>query len=105
MADQAVSKTSPEKKETEREQPPVLLSLLVTYFKLVGLLLGVWFLGYFNFSASWVFIGLFVYIFNLRYRAKKEIQINIAQEMARNEKQAILARVEDLPSWVSIFFI
>ncbi|XP_064644858.1 extended synaptotagmin-2-like isoform X2 [Lineus longissimus] len=82
------------------EQRNTLLHLLVLYFKLVGLLLGVWVLGYVGFSASWVFIGLFIYMFNDRFKKKKQFQIEIAQALAKDEKKVIQARVEDLPSWV-----
>ncbi|XP_074653719.1 extended synaptotagmin-2-B-like isoform X2 [Tubulanus polymorphus] len=84
----------------QTQQNTLLLNLLILYFRLVVLLLAVWLLGYFGFSASWVMIGLFVYIFNERYKRKRQLQIEIAHELARDEKKSILARVEDLPSWV-----
>ena len=67
------------------------------------MVLAVWTFGYFNYSASWLLLGLVLYVWKERHQAQKKNQIAIAQEIARDEKGVILARVEDLPSWVSIF--
>ena len=78
-----------------------LLPLLVRYFKYVGALLAVWILGYFGFSTAWVMIGLFMYMSNEEYRKVKDSKKAFARHAALNEKEAILARVEELPAWVS----
>jgi Ca2+-dependent lipid-binding protein len=77
-----------------------LLPLLMKYFKTVGLLLGVWVLGYFRFSSTWVMIALLCHMLNEEYRKIKDAKKSFAQHAVRNEKEAILARCEELPSWV-----
>ncbi|XP_013391900.1 extended synaptotagmin-2-like isoform X2 [Lingula anatina] len=77
-----------------------ILQLVVRYLKLVALLLLVWIMGYFDFSVSWILLGLFIFMWNETYQRRKKLQTEIAQFSAKNEKDEILARVEDLPSWV-----
>lgn len=80
----------------------LLLNLVQRYFKLAGLVLLIWFVGYFNFSPSWLLLGLIVYIWKEKHTKERQHQIQIAQQTARGEKDAILARVDDLPSWVRL---
>ena len=91
-------------KETQKktlDQGVQLLPLLIKYFKSVGFLLGVWVLGYFRFSSTWVMVGLLAYMLNEEYRKIKDSKRKFAAEAVKNEKAAILARCEELPSWVS----
>ena len=81
----------------------LLLTAVQSYFKKAAVVLAVWATGYFKFSPSWLLLGLVVYVWKERHQAKKKNAIAIAQAIARDEKAVILARVEDLPSWVSIF--
>lgn len=78
-----------------------LLPLLIKYFKSVGFLLGVWVLGYFRFSSTWVMIALLCHMLNEEYRKIKDSKKRFTQDAVKNEKEAILARCEELPSWVS----
>ena len=89
---------TPVRSETQGVQ---LLPLVTKYFKSAGLLLLVWSLGYFRFSSTWVLIGMFFYVANEEYRKVKNAKKAFAQQAVRNEKQAILARTDELPSWVS----
>ena len=79
----------------------MLLNVVQSYFKKAAMVLAVWATGYFKFSPSWLLLGLVVYVWKEKQQAKKKNTIAIAQEVARDEKGVILARVEDLPSWVS----
>lgn len=96
--------------ETEKPASPkrktalddtLLLNVVTEYFKLAGLALVVWFVGYFAFSPSWLLLGLVVYVWKEKHTREKKLKIEINQRTARDEKNEILARVEDLPSWVS----
>ena len=78
-----------------------ILPLAKKYFKTVGLLVGVWCVGYFRFSATWLLIPPFFYILNDEYRKSKNAQKAFALEAAVDEKSAVLARIDELPSWVS----
>ena len=77
-----------------------LIPLLTKFFKSMGGFLAVWSAGYFGFSTAWVMIGVFVYMANDEYKKVKDAKREYARDAAVNEKQAILARVEELPSWV-----
>lgn len=83
----------------------LLLTAVQSYFKKAALVLAVWATGYFKFSPSWLLLGLVVYVWKERHQAAKKNTIAIAQEIARDEKGVILARVEDLPSWVNSFYL
>ena len=90
-----------EEKKKTLDQGVQLLPLLIKYFKSVGFLLGVWVLGYFRFSSTWVMVGLLCHMLNEEYRKIKDSKKKFAQHAVKNEKEAILARCEELPSWVS----
>ena len=76
------------------------MNVVLRYFKLAGVAVGVWLSGYLNFSPSWLLVGLVLYVWKERQGKRKKLQIEIRQDTARDEQKAILARVEDLPSWV-----
>ena len=78
------------------------LQYLVKYFKQAGLLFAVWGVGWFEFSPSWVLLGLFGYMLNEEYRRVKTKKFEFAKQAVVNEKAAILARTDELPSWVSL---
>ena len=80
----------------------LLMKVVQKYFKLAGAVSVVWLVGYFKFSVSWLWLLLVVYVWKDRNTKAKQHKTAISQEIARDEKSVILARVEDLPSWVSI---
>lgn len=95
----------PSKKEKEKRSANVeetlLLNAVTRYFKLAGAVFGIWLVGYTRFSVSWLLLALVLYVWKERHSSKKKHKTAIAQQMARDEKSVILARVEDLPSWVN----
>jgi hypothetical protein len=65
--------------------------------------MGIYLMGYFNMSLAWV-VGL-VGLTAAREQWKKERDFRMSAARASSlydEKDVILARVSDLPSWVSI---
>ena len=78
-----------------------LLPLLTRHYKTALLLLLVWFMGYFGFSTTWVLIGFFFHVINKEYQKVKKAKRAFAEAAVIDEKAAILARVEELPAWVS----
>ena len=78
----------------------LVLSLVQQYFKLAGVVLVIWIVGYLRFSVSWLMLALVIYMWREKYAKIKDAQIEIAQHASRDEKSSVLARVEDLPSWV-----
>ncbi|CAL1546958.1 unnamed protein product [Lymnaea stagnalis] len=79
----------------------LLMSAVTKYFKLAGVVSAVWLVGYFKFSVSWLWLLLVVYIWKERHTKTKQHKFAIYQQLAIDEKAVILARVEDLPSWVN----
>ncbi|CAG5126272.1 unnamed protein product, partial [Candidula unifasciata] len=79
----------------------VLMNVVQRYFKLAGVASVVWLVGYFDYSVSWLWLFLVVYVWKEKhYRARKYRKL-VARDIARDEKEVILARVDDLPSWVN----
>lgn len=98
------SKESPSHSQQRKAvvEDTLLLNVVQAYFKKAAVVLAVWATGYFRFSPSWLLLGLVVYVWKERHNAAKKNTIAIAQAIARDEKGVILAKVEDLPSWVSM---
>ncbi|KAK7092651.1 extended synaptotagmin-2-like isoform X3 [Littorina saxatilis] len=96
------SKESPSHSQQRKAvvEDTLLLNVVQAYFKKAAVVLAVWATGYFRFSPSWLLLGLVVYVWKERHNAAKKNTIAIAQAIARDEKGVILAKVEDLPSWV-----
>lgn len=78
----------------------LLLNVVTSFFKKAAVVLAVWVTGYYKFSPSWLLLGLVLYVWKERHVAARRHGIAISQQIARDERGAILARVEDLPSWV-----
>ena len=99
-------RSAPPASAMQRETQGVqLLPLLTKYFKTAGMLLFVWSIGYFRFSSTWILLGMFFYVVNEEFRKVKNAKKTFAQQAVLNEKQAILARTDELPSWVLNFNI
>ncbi|XP_078581426.1 extended synaptotagmin-2-like isoform X7 [Branchiostoma floridae x Branchiostoma japonicum] len=77
-----------------------LLVLIKKYAMQLGLLVVVWMVGYWAFSVSWIMLGLFVWMWREKRQKAKEFKIKTARKAAQNEQETVLARLEDLPSWV-----
>uniref|UniRef100_K1R835 Extended synaptotagmin-2 n=1 Tax=Magallana gigas TaxID=29159 RepID=K1R835_MAGGI len=95
-----MSDVAPKSQRKSQIEEAQLANVVLRYFKLAGVAVGVWLSGYLNFSPSWILFGLILYVWKERQGQRKKLQIEIRQDTARDEQKAILARVEDLPSWV-----
>lgn len=95
-----MSDVGPKSQRKSQIEEAQLANVVLRYFKLAGVAVGVWLSGYLNFSPSWLLFGLVLYVWKERQGQRKKLQIEIRQDTARDEQKAILARVEDLPSWV-----
>ncbi|KAL4229104.1 Extended synaptotagmin-3 [Mactra antiquata] len=97
MADEKQPTTTKRKAVTE---DTLLVAVLKRYFKYASAAVAIWGFGYYNFSPAWILLGLVVVVWKEKHNKLQQKKIEISQQAARNEKEAILARVEDLPSWV-----
>ncbi|XP_052265318.1 extended synaptotagmin-2-like isoform X2 [Dreissena polymorpha] len=91
---------TPAKKRQAVKEETLLIAVIKRYFKYASAALGVWGVGYFNVSPAWILLGLVLVVWKEKHNKLQQKKIEISQEAAKNEKEAILARVEDLPSWV-----
>ena len=67
-----------------------------------GVLFGVWGIGYYRFSWSWLLIVGIVMAWRERHNHRKQQRMLIGRHASHNEKEVVLEAVRgDLPSWVS----
>ncbi|XP_014666106.1 PREDICTED: extended synaptotagmin-2-like [Priapulus caudatus] len=87
-------------KATKSTLKSELLPILMKFVKGFSILSGVWLVGYYRYSLSWVLLGLPIWLWT-SYKQNKQIEKRMVQhEIVNNEKEVILASIEDLPSWV-----
>ena len=79
-----------------------LLKAITRSFKVAGLAVIVWSWGYLGFSIGWLYVALFFHIMNEEYRTIKESKKAFAQHSLVDEKKAILSKLDEYPSWVSL---
>lgn len=80
-----------------------ILHLLYNFSKQLGKVAVVYLLGYFNISPAWLIGPVILSVLREEWGKEKELKRNIAKAAAlSNEKDVILARVDDLPAWVSV---
>jgi len=78
-----------------------ILSVLYSCAKKIGTVAIVYLIGYFELSAAWLICPVILSVIREEWKKDKELRRNIAKAAAMcNEKEVILARVDDLPSWV-----
>ena len=78
-----------------------ILSVLYSCAKKIGTVAIVYLIGYFELSAAWLIGPVIFSVIREEWKKDKELRRNVAKAAAMcNEKEVILARVDDLPSWV-----
>jgi len=78
-----------------------LLAILKTAARHLPLVFGVYALGYFNFSFAWIIGIIGVSAATEQWRKEKMHRMSAARASSLfSDKEVILARVADLPSWV-----
>ena len=76
--------------------------MLYSFAKKIGAVAFIYFLGYFEFSVAWLIGPVILSVIRDEWKKEHELRRNVAKAAALcNEKEVILARVDDLPSWVS----
>ena len=88
--------------QNEKQKPLdlAILNFAMKYVKFVGAALVIWFMGWMGFSYIWVAIALFLGVLWKMNKEEKSKRLAGFKEATKNEQEAILARMEDLPSWV-----
>lgn len=78
-----------------------ILSVCYTFVKRISTVMLVYTLGYFGFSSAWLIGPVILSVMREEWRKEKDLKRNVAKAAAMcNEKDVILARVDDLPTWV-----
>jgi len=79
-----------------------LLGSVAKSFKAAGLAAVVWCWGYMGFSVGWLYVALFFHIMNEEYRKIKDSKKAFALHSLADEKEAILSKLDEYPSWVGL---
>lgn len=78
-----------------------ILHLMYNFGKQFSTVAAVYVLGYYNISPAWLICPLILSVLREQWKKEKLLKRNIAKAAAlSNEKDVILARVDDLPAWV-----
>ena len=77
-----------------------LLPMVVRGIKMTSAAIFVWSWGYFGFSIAWMYVPLCFYIAAKEFRKIHDSKKLYALQANLNEKEAILSRVDEHPSWV-----
>lgn len=81
-----------------------ILSVLYSFAKKIGTVAVVYLIGYFELSAAWLIGPVILSVIRDEWKKEKELRRNVAKAAALcSEKDVILARIDDLPSWVRMF--
>ena len=77
-------------------------SLLYSFAKKVVTVGIIYFVGYMGWSVAWLITPVILSVARDQWRTKNETRRNVAKASAlANDKEVILARLGDLPAWVS----
>lgn len=79
-----------------------LLHLLANFFKKFGTAGAIYLLGYFELSIAWLAGPVILSVLRDEWKKESQIKRNVAKIVAAsNEKDLVLAKLDDLPAWVS----
>lgn len=78
-----------------------IFTLLYTIFKKVTVVGAVYMVGYMGWSVAWLITPVVFAVTREYWRNRADLRRSIAKASAvANEKDVILARIDDLPAWV-----
>lgn len=95
----AASKDAPPKSSSAEDS---IFAVLYTVAKKVAIVGSIYFVGYMGWSVAWLIAPVILSVARDRFRKTTEHKRNIAKASAMaSEKEVILARIDELPAWVS----
>lgn len=66
----------------------------------------IYLIGYYNISPAWLIGPLVLSVMRDQWKKESELKRNVAKASAlTNEKDVILARIDELPAWVSYYIV
>lgn len=91
-----------DKAELERRvEDGGIMSIIYSAAKKVAVVGIVYFVGYMNWSVAWLICPLLLSVIRDQFRSQHNIRREVAKASATaNDKDVILARLNDLPAWV-----
>ena len=90
--------------KTQQSVSKGLFGIMKIAARHLPLVIGVYAMGYFNFSIAWIVGIVGISAATEQWRKERMTRMSIARASAMYEdKEVILAKVTDLPSWVSYF--
>lgn len=96
----------PDKQDEEPQSPLMdVTQLWIKFGKTFAIIFPIYVLGYFEFSFSWVLIGLaMLFYWRRNYGSNKDYKINRALAFLEHEEKAVKQNVPttELPPWVSL---
>lgn len=98
-------------KELPSDAPPKsstaedsIFAVIYTVAKKVAIVGTIYFVGYMGWSVAWLIAPVILSVARDRFRKTTEHKRNIAKISAMaSEKEVILARIDELPAWVSYY--
>lgn len=88
-------------KQSRSEVSKGLMGLVKIAAKHLPLVFGVYAMGYFNFSVAWIIGVVGLSAATEQWRKEREYRMSAARASSLyGDKEVIMARVSDLPSWV-----
>lgn len=82
-----------------------IFNLLYSIVKKVTVVGAIYLVGYMNWSVAWLITPVVLAVTREFWRKSSEIRREVAKASATaNEKDVILARINDLPAWVRFHF-
>jgi hypothetical protein len=79
-----------------------IVSALYSFAKKAATVGLIYFFGYMGWSVAWILGPVILSVARDQWRKESELKRNIAKASAlANEKDVILARIDELPAWVS----
>lgn len=98
----------PDQLEAEQQSSLTeLVQMWIQFGKTFAIILPIYVLGYFEFSFSWVLIGLAALFYWRKNHGNKDYRINRALAFLEHEDKAVKQSVPttDLPPWVSLVMV
>lgn len=97
----------PDQLEEQQSSLTELMHMWIKFGKTFAVILPIYVLGYFEFSFSWVLIGLAGLFYWRKNHGNQEYRINRALAFLEHEENAVKQSVPttDLPPWVSLVLL
>ena len=79
------------------------VQLLGMFARRAAAIIGVYAVGYLGFSPAWLVGGVILSVMREKWSREKATKRQLNRTMALSSEQLALAKLQDLPSWVSVW--